>query len=75
MMQELDVRDLAAPEPFEQIIALLRGLAEGESVLVHIHREPFPLYDVLSQNHFSCQTDKINEHYFQIKITRESRPT
>ena len=51
----LDVRGLPPCEPFERTLAALDELATGEVLEVLIHREPFPLYDLLRERGFTWQ--------------------
>ncbi len=67
-MTELDVRGLPPPEPFEQIMQALQTLANGASLRVLIHREPYPLYDVLQNNGFTWQTSALADGNFSILI-------
>lgn len=69
-MAELDVRGLPPPEPFENIMRTLQTLPAGETLRVHIHREPYPLYDVLRDNGYSWQTTALANGDFEILITR-----
>jgi uncharacterized protein (DUF2249 family) len=67
---EIDVRELAPPEPFEIILPALFALAPGAILQVHIHREPFPLYDLMRKSGYSWKTYKIAFNNFRIRITR-----
>lgn len=67
-MTELDVRGLPPPEPFEQIVQALPP--DGETLRVLIHREPFPLYDVLREMGCSWQTRELADGNFEILIRR-----
>lgn len=69
---KLDVRDLAPPEPFEIILTALYRLAPGATLQVHIHREPYPLYDFMRQSGYRWKTYKISFNNFRIRITRIS---
>jgi uncharacterized protein (DUF2249 family) len=53
---ELDVRHLPPPEPFERALLALRRLSPGSTLVLRIHREPFPLYDVLAERGFTHTT-------------------
>ncbi len=66
--QEIDVRGLPPPEPFELIINALQTLPVGECLHVHIHREPYPLYEVLLDGGFLWHTTKIEDNNFLIRI-------
>lgn len=69
-MQELDVRGLPPPEPFENIMRTLQKLPAGETLKVFIHREPFPLYDALRSGGYAWQTTALADDSFIIMITR-----
>lgn len=71
-MQELDVRWLPPPEPFETIMAALQQLPEEEALQVHIHREPFPLYEALGGMGYTWQTTALDDGSFKILISRTS---
>lgn len=70
----LDVRGLPPCEPFERTLSRLDELAAGEVLEVLIHREPFPLYDLLRERGFTWQvspeTDADGRAYFRIGITQ-----
>lgn len=68
-MQELDVRGLPPPEPFENIMNALQTLPAGETLRVHIHREPFPLYEMLRDTGHTWQTAALADGDFEIMIT------
>lgn len=65
---ELDVRDLLPPEPFARIMQSLETLPAGAILRVRIHREPYPLYDVLRAAGHHWQTLALAEDDFQIDI-------
>ena len=69
-MQELDVRWLTPPEPFENIMRTLQQLPAQETLQVLIHREPFPLYDALRANGYTWQTAVLADGSYQVLITR-----
>jgi uncharacterized protein (DUF2249 family) len=71
-MQELDVRWLPQPEPFEKITRTLQMLPAEETLQVLIHREPFPLYDALRANGYAWQTTPLEDGCFRILISRAS---
>jgi len=51
--QLLDVNLLEPPEPMERILSAIDTLAQGRYLRIWIHREPFPLYDILELEGFS----------------------
>ncbi|MFZ5524586.1 MAG: DUF2249 domain-containing protein [Pseudomonadota bacterium] len=65
---KLDVRGLPPPEPFELIISTLQRLPAGECLHVHIHREPYPLYEVLRDGGYVWQTTELKDGSFSIRI-------
>lgn len=67
---ELDVRGMPPPEPFEKIMHALKTLPPGTELQVLIHREPYPLYDVLRDTGFAWQTLMLGEDNFKITISR-----
>lgn len=71
-MQELDVRWLPPPEPFETIMGVLQTLPAGETLQVHIHREPFPLYEALGSMGYTWQTTTLDDGSFKVLIARTS---
>ncbi|MDP1633920.1 MAG: DUF2249 domain-containing protein [Gallionellaceae bacterium] len=69
-IRQLDVRWLQPPEPFEHIMRALQQLPPDTTLLVHIHREPFPLYDVLRDEGYAWQTAALADGCFDIRISR-----
>ena len=69
-MPELDVRGLPPPEPFENIIRALPAISGNETLQVLIHREPFPLYEMLRDAGYAWQTTALADGDFKILITR-----
>ena len=66
---ELDVRGLPPPEPFEHIMRALSSLPPATVLQVHIHREPFPLYEVLRDTGYDWQTTPLEDGSYSIRIT------
>lgn len=69
-MPELDVRGLPPPEPFENIARALQTLTGNDTLKVLIHREPFPLYDMLRSAGYAWQTTALADGDFEILISR-----
>lgn len=69
-MQQLDVRGLPPPEPFENIMRTLQNLPADDTLQVLIHREPFPLYDALRNGGYAWQTTALADGSFNILISR-----
>ena len=70
--EALDVRGLEPPEPFLRIMQALTA-APGAPLRVLIHREPFPLYDVLYEQGFSHRSRPLEDGGFEILIERAAR--
>lgn len=66
----IDVRGLPPPEPFENIARALQTLSGEEPLKVLIHREPFPLYDMLRNAGYAWQTTALANGDFEILISR-----
>lgn len=72
LTHELDVRGLPPPEPFEQIMRALSSLTEETVLQVQIHREPYPLYEVLRENGYAWQTTALADGSFSIRISQRA---
>ncbi|MDP1592624.1 MAG: DUF2249 domain-containing protein [Gallionella sp.] len=68
LISELDVRGLPPPEPFENIMHALSSLPAGGALRVLIHREPYPLYEVLQDMGYAWQTSALPDGHFAILI-------
>ncbi|MBI5379838.1 MAG: DUF2249 domain-containing protein [Nitrospirae bacterium] len=66
----IDVRGLEPPEPMIRILEALPQIAPGGTLLVHHHREPLLLYEKLESQGFAHRTEKVEEDYYRIRITR-----
>ena len=71
-IRALDVRGLEPPEPFLRIMKALTS-APDQPLRVLIHREPFPLYDVLAEQGFGHRSRPLEEGGFEIVIERAAR--
>lgn len=72
---KLDVSQLAPPEPMTVILTHLAKLVEGECLLIKHRRQPFPLYEKLSEAGFlyHCEVhtdDNISLFIFHQKLQR-----
>ncbi|MDP2363074.1 MAG: DUF2249 domain-containing protein [Ignavibacteria bacterium] len=68
---ELDVRELAPPEPMVKIFETLSQVDENTVLLVHHHREPMMLYPKLEERGYEAVSNKIEENYFKVVITKK----
>lgn len=71
-MSELDVRGLPPPEPFEQIMQALETLPSAGTLRVLIHREPYPLYEVLRETGYHCLTSALPDGNYSLLIRHVS---
>jgi hypothetical protein len=67
----IDVSDLAPPQPFEQAVAALSSLAEGEALCLRHRREPRLLYPVLAEQGFLQVTRAVREGEVLVVIWRD----
>ncbi len=67
---ELDVRGMEPPEPMVKILETLPKLNDNTVLLVHHHREPLMLYDKLAERGYQAVTNKIEEDYYKVVITK-----
>ncbi|MCC6543817.1 MAG: DUF2249 domain-containing protein [Nitrospirae bacterium] len=68
---EIDVRGLEPPEPMVKILELLPQVGKNSTLLVHHHREPVMLYDKLEHLGFQASSEKIQEGYYKVRITKK----
>lgn len=68
---ELDVRELVPPEPMIKILETLPQIDENTLLLVHHHREPMMLYPKLEERGYEAVSNKIEENYFKVVITKK----
>ena len=68
-IREIDVRGLPPPEPFEIIMQALLILTEGATLRVLIHREPYPLYEVLRNTGYDRHTTLLSDGNYEILIS------
>ena len=69
---EIDVRELGPPEPMVRILETLSQVDEKTLLLVHHHREPMMLYPKLEERGYHAVTNKIEENYYKVVITKKS---
>jgi uncharacterized protein (DUF2249 family) len=68
---QLDVRELVPPEPMIKILETLSQVDEYTALLVHHHREPMMLYPKLEERGYQAVSNKIEENYFEVMITKK----
>jgi uncharacterized protein (DUF2249 family) len=70
MERLLDARWLPPPEPMERVLAALETLAPGERIRLLIHREPFPLYEILKAWGYRHYTHSCDDGSYEVVIWR-----
>ena len=64
----VDGRGVEPPEPMERVLAALDRLEPGQQVRFLIHRQPYPLYDILRRYHYRYETTAVADGHFEILI-------
>ncbi len=65
----VDGRGLEHPEPLERVLAALEQLQSGQRLRFLIHRQPYPLYDILQRYHYRYSTEAHADGHFEILIS------
>jgi uncharacterized protein (DUF2249 family) len=65
----VDGRGLPPPEPMEKVLAALDDLQPGQRLRFLIHRQPYPLYDILRRHHYRYETIERASGEFEILIS------
>lgn len=68
----VDGRDLEPPEPFLLTMEALDEIQPGQSVLLRLTREPFPLYRALELNGYAWETSHLEDGTVEILIRHRS---
>ncbi len=66
----VDGRGLEPPEPMQLVLAALDVLQPGQRVRFLIHRQPYPLYDLLRRHQYRYETTTVTDGDFEILISR-----
>ena len=65
------MRELAPPEPMIKILENIFKVDEKTVMVVHHHREPMMLYPELEKRGYTAITNKIDENYYKVVITKK----
>ena len=65
----VDGRGLEPPEPMELVLAALDDLQPGQRIRFLIHRQPYPLYDILRHYRYQYETTALADGNFEILIS------
>lgn len=66
----VDGRGLEPPQPMELVLAALDELQPGQRIRFLIHRQPYPLYDILRCYHYRYEINTIAGGDFEILISQ-----
>ena len=66
----VDGRGLEPPEPMEKVLAALDELQPGQRVRFLIHRQPYPLYNILRRHCYRYETTALENGEFEILISK-----
>lgn len=64
----VDGRDLLPPEPMEQTLAALDKLPPGGEVVLLVHCQPRPLFNILQRNGYRWEESAHPDGHHQIVI-------
>ncbi len=64
----IDGRQMVPPEPMEKVLLALELRRPGQRVRLLIHRRPYPLYELLDQQHVRHSTRELGDGNFEILI-------
>lgn len=68
----IEVRGLAPPAPFVQIIKLIESLPVPCPVIVHHDRDPLPLYDELAQRGWRAERIDGDAGEVRLRLSKDS---
>ena len=68
----IDGRNLEPPEPFLLTMEALDEIQPGQTVLLQLSREPFPLYRALELNGYAWEVSRLEDGTVEILIRHRS---
>lgn len=72
MDQFIDGREMQPPEPFERTLEALDLLGDGEQVVLLLHCQPQPLFNVLRRNGYTWEEAAGPDGSFEYRIRKGS---
>ena len=69
----VDARWLAPPAPMERVLHALEARGRGQHVRLLIHREPYPLYELLSARGIGWQSRRLADGCYEVLIGGQAR--
>jgi uncharacterized protein (DUF2249 family) len=64
----VDARGLEPPEPLERVLTALESLQAGQRLRFLIHRQPYPLYELLRRYHYRFITQVLADGSVEVII-------
>ena len=64
----VDARGLPPPEPMERVLDALETCRPGQQLRLLIHREPYPLYELLSARGIEWRSRPLADGCYEILI-------
>jgi hypothetical protein len=68
----LDAREWEPPEPMVRMLEAVEGLPRGRKIVMLLHREPRPLFLILKNSGFHCQSRLVPEGHFEVTVWRSA---
>lgn len=69
MLIEIDARGLQPPEPFERVVSALENLMPGDEIVLLLHREPHPLFNMLARNGYHYRVEHRDDGTVCVRIS------
>jgi len=70
----IDVSELEAPQPFEEVLKRLKGLRPGEYIHMLHRKQPLPLLQILEENGYASIMREGQNRPWEIIIWNKSDP-
>ncbi len=68
----IDVSDYEAPQPFEEVVQLLKEMSQGEYIHMLHRKQPLPLIQFLQENGFESRLKQELNGFWAVFIWRKN---
>lgn len=68
LFETIDARGWEPPKPMERVLDTVDRLPRGKKIVMLLHCEPRPLFQILANNGFHHRCRFVPEGYFEITI-------
>lgn len=68
----IDGRNLPPPEPLEKVLAALVELSAEDEILLLLHCQPHPLYEILRREGYNWKNNLLNDGTWEVHIRKAS---